>query len=87
MTATIFLLFFAPNLSVLLVGQLLCGIPWGATMGPAYASEVCPLALRGYLNAYTNMCFAMGQSVAGGVLESYEKRTDQWSYRIPFALQ
>jgi SP family general alpha glucoside:H+ symporter-like MFS transporter len=89
MTATIFLLFFAPNLPVLLVGQLLCGIPWGifATMGPAYASEVCPLAFRGYLTAYTNMCFAMGQFIAGGVLESYEKRTDQWSYRIPFALQ
>ncbi|PNH77439.1 hypothetical protein VD0001_g163 [Verticillium dahliae] len=40
--------FFSPNLPVLLVGQFLCGIPWGvfATMAPAYASEVCPMALR-----------------------------------------
>jgi hypothetical protein len=29
-------------------------IPWGvfATMAPAYASEVCPTALRGYLTVY-----------------------------------
>jgi SP family general alpha glucoside:H+ symporter-like MFS transporter len=49
--AFIFVSFFAPNLPVLLVGQFLCGIPWGvfATMAPAYASEICPMALRGYL--------------------------------------
>ena len=39
---------------MLLVGQMLCGLTWGvyATTGPAYASEVCPLALRGYLTVY-----------------------------------
>jgi MFS transporter, SP family, general alpha glucoside:H+ symporter len=25
----IFILFFAPNVQVLLVGEILCGIPWG----------------------------------------------------------
>lgn len=51
MNAFIFIPFFAPSIEVLLVGQLLCGLTWGvfATTGPAYASEVCPLALRGYL--------------------------------------
>jgi len=41
-TAFIFPLFFAPSLAVLLVGLILCGVPWGvfATMAPAYASEI-----------------------------------------------
>lgn len=29
----------------------------------------------------------LGQLIASGVLRSFLKRTDQWSYRIPFALQ
>lgn len=58
-----------------------------ATIGPAYASELLPLALRPYLTAYTNMCFAIGQFVAAGVVQSMVNRTDQWSYRIPFAIQ
>lgn len=33
------------------------------------------------------MCFAIGQFVAAGVLQSMVRRTDQWGYRIPFAVQ
>ena len=42
---------FAPNLPVLLVAEIMCGIPWGtfSTLGPAYASEICPLSIRAYL--------------------------------------
>uniref|UniRef100_A0A060TAD9 ARAD1D18106p n=1 Tax=Blastobotrys adeninivorans TaxID=409370 RepID=A0A060TAD9_BLAAD len=89
MAAFIFVSFFAQNIVTLFFGLVLCGIPWGifATMGPAYSSEICPLAFRGYLTAYTNMCFAMGQFIGGGVLEALVDRTDQWSYRIPFAVQ
>lgn len=56
MIVFIFLTFFAPNLGVLLAGEFLCGIPWGvfATQSPAYASEVAPLALRGYLTVYVS---------------------------------
>lgn len=88
-TAFIFPLFFANSTAVLEVGLILCGIPWGvfATMGPAYASEVCPLALRGYLTVYVNLCWAIGQLVAAGVLKGFVKRTDEWAYRIPFAIQ
>lgn len=52
--AFVFIPFFSPNLPVLLVGEFLCGLPWGvfATLAPAYASEVCPMALRGYLTVY-----------------------------------
>lgn len=42
MTLFIFLIFFAVNLTMILVGLILCGISWGvlATVGPAYAAEV-----------------------------------------------
>lgn len=85
----IFIVFFAPNIQVLLVGQLLCGFPWGvfATTAPAYASEVVPMSLRVYLTSWTNMCFIIGQLIAAGILAGLVKIENQWSYRIPFALQ
>jgi len=57
LSCSLFIVFFAPNIEVLLVGQLICGFPWGvfATIAPAYASEVLPLSLRVYLTSYTNM--------------------------------
>lgn len=89
MAAFIFITFFANTLTVLLVGQILCGFSWGvfATVGPSYASEVCPTNLRAYLTTYVNLCWAIGQFIAAGVLDSLINRPDQWSYRIPFAIQ
>ncbi|KAJ5808447.1 sugar transporter [Penicillium riverlandense] len=89
MNAFIFISFFGTTVQLQTVGQVLCGLPWGvfATIGPAYASEVSPMAFRPYLTAYTNMCFAMGQFVSAGVLQSLIGRPDQWSYRIPYAIQ
>lgn len=85
----LFIVFFAPSKPVLLAGEILCGFPWGifATTAPAYASEVLPLQLRVYFTSYTNMCFIMGQLISGGVLRGLVNRTDEWGYRIPFALQ
>ena len=56
-TAFIFILFFAPNVKVLVVGEVFCGIPWGIfqTLTTQYASEVAPVALRAYLTTYVNM--------------------------------
>lgn len=89
MTAFIFVTFFAPNVETLLVGAFLCSIPWGtfATMGPAYAMEVCPLVLRGYLAAFVNLCWAIGQLLSAAILKALVNNKTQWSYRIPFALQ
>ncbi|KAK9453088.1 putative alpha-glucoside transport protein [Dipodascopsis uninucleata] len=89
MIAFVFLTVFAPSVEVLFVGQLLCGFPWGvfATIGPAYASEVCPLALRGYLTSYINLCFATGQLISAGVLYGCKDIDNEWSFRIPFAVQ
>ncbi|KAF2172568.1 hypothetical protein M409DRAFT_17800 [Zasmidium cellare ATCC 36951] len=81
--------FTAPNVETLLVGEILCGIPWGVfqTLSITYASEVCPIALRGYLTTYVNMCWGLGQLIAIGVIRSMLNRTDEWAYRIPYALQ
>lgn len=89
LSAAIFMVFFAPNIEVLLVGTFFCNIPWGvfATTGPAYAAEVAPLALRGYLTAYINLCWCIGQFIASGVLKGLSTNTTQWGYKVPFAVQ
>jgi SP family general alpha glucoside:H+ symporter-like MFS transporter len=89
LSAFITMTFKADNKTILLLGEMLCGLPWGvfATTAPAYASEVLPLSLRVYMTSYTNMCFIMGQLIAAGVLSSLSLRKDEWAYRIPFAIQ
>lgn len=81
--------FFAQNIETLEAAEILMGTPWGVfqTLTTAYAAEVCPVALRGYLTTYVNMMWGVGQIIASGVLRALLKRTDQWAYRIPFALQ
>ncbi|KAM0754348.1 MFS alpha-glucoside transporter-like protein [Meredithblackwellia eburnea MCA 4105] len=89
--AFIAITFTAKSITVLLVGELLCGFPWGVfqTLTTAYAAEVCPIPLRPYLTTYVNLCWVMGQFISSGVLKGVSKYspTDQWAYRIPFALQ
>jgi SP family general alpha glucoside:H+ symporter-like MFS transporter len=46
-----------------------------------YASEVCPVALRGYLTTYVNFCWGLGQVIGIGVIKSMLGRTDEWAYR------
>ncbi|KAK6345779.1 hypothetical protein TWF718_007685 [Orbilia javanica] len=88
-TAFIFILFFAQNVQTLLVGEILLGVPLGVfqTLTVAYASEICPVGLRAYLTTYVNLCWVIGQLLASSVLRALVERTDEWSYRIPFALQ
>ncbi|KAI1405018.1 sugar transporter [Hypoxylon fuscum] len=85
----IFVLFFAPNIQVLVVGEVLCGIPWGAfqSVTPAYASEVAPIILRPYLTTFINMCWVIGQFFAAAVNKSSVGRSDEWAYKIPFGVQ
>ncbi|KAK5467583.1 hypothetical protein LTS15_000556 [Exophiala xenobiotica] len=81
--------FTAQTVVALQVAEILCGIPWGIfqTLTITYASEVCPVALRGYLTTYVNFCWGLGQVIGIGVIKSMLPRQDQWSYRIPYALQ
>lgn len=89
MTAFIFILFFAPNIQTLVIGEVFCGIPWGMfqTLTTQYASEVAPVRLRPILTTFVNMCWVMGQFIASGVNRACVQRPDQWAYRIPFAIQ
>ncbi|KAH7146649.1 general substrate transporter [Dactylonectria estremocensis] len=89
MIALIFFPFFANNLSTLLAGNILLGIPWGVfqTLTLAYASDIAPMVLRPYLTAYVNLCWVIGQLFAAGVLRGFSSMGGDWSYRIPFALQ
>ncbi|KAI0395029.1 putative maltose permease [Xylariaceae sp. FL0594] len=85
----VFIQFFARSLSALLVGELLGGLVLGCfvVIGPTYASEVCPLALRGYLTSFTNLCFVTGQLLGNGVTAATATLHNHWAYSIPFALQ
>ena len=85
----IFIVFFSESISTLLVGEILLGIPWGTfqTLTTTYAAEVCPVCLRAYLTTYVNLCWVFGQFLASGVLRAMLSRSDQWGYKIPFALQ
>ncbi|KIH86387.1 MFS transporter, SP family, general alpha glucoside:H+ symporter [Sporothrix brasiliensis 5110] len=89
LTGTIFIVFFAPNIQVLFAGELLCGLSWGVftTMGPAYASEVAPVALRAYLEIFVVTCWGIGQLVSNGVLDGLNGKHGQWGWRIPVAVQ
>lgn len=88
-TGLIFILFFAQNIEMLLVGLILVGIPWGVfqTLTTTYAAEVTPVPLRPILTTYVNLCWVFGQFIASGVLKGVSERQDQWAYRIPYALQ
>ncbi|KAJ6035845.1 hypothetical protein N7540_000124 [Penicillium herquei] len=85
----IFLMFFAANVGMLFAGEVLCGIPWGAfqTLTTTYAAEVSPIILRPYLTTYVNLCWVTGQFISTGVLRGLLGRTDEWAWRIPYAVQ
>lgn len=57
------------------------------TLSVSYASEVCPVCLRGYLTTYANICWVIGQVLSSGILRGFLSNSTQWGYRIPFAIQ
>ncbi|KAA8571410.1 hypothetical protein MFRU_026g00270 [Monilinia fructicola] len=81
--------FTAQDVIALEIAEILCGIPWGVfqTLTITYASEVCPIGLRGYLTTYVNFCWGLGQVIGIGVIKAMLPRTDEWAYRIPYSLQ
>ncbi|KAJ4369830.1 hypothetical protein N0V83_005594 [Neocucurbitaria cava] len=89
MNATIFISFFAQSLKVLVIGQAFEGVPWGLFIAnsPAYASEVVPLVLRGACTATLQMSWSIGGIIVAAATYGYNKRTDEWAWRGPLALQ
>lgn len=74
---------------MLVVGQALEGVPWGFFIAnaPAYASEVVPLSLRGVCTGTLQMSWSIGGIIVAGVTYGTNQRNDQWSWRLPTALQ
>ena len=85
----IFIFFFAQNIGMLFAAEMLCGLPWGAfqTLTTTYAADVTPIPLRPILTTYVNMCWVMGQFISTGVLRGLLTRSDNWAWRIPYAIQ
>ncbi|PVH71672.1 general substrate transporter [Cadophora sp. DSE1049] len=88
-TGLIFIPFFAGNIQVLLVGQILGGVPWGMfqSMPSSFASDIMPQVLRPYLTTYINLCWVFGQLIATVAVRAVLSLDNEWAYRIPFALQ
>lgn len=84
LSGCITIFFTAQSVVHLQVAEILCGIPWGVfqTLTITYASEVCPVALRGYLTTYVNFCWGIGQEVGIGTIMGNLSRNDEWAYRI-----
>ncbi|CAD0113351.1 unnamed protein product [Aureobasidium uvarum] len=89
LTGFIFIVFFAQSLPMLLVGEILMGIPWGAfqTLTTTYAAEVCPVSLRAYLTTYVNLCWVIGQFLSSAVLKGVANKTGPIGYKLPYGLQ
>lgn len=84
-----FLVFFAVNKAMLVVGWFLSGLIWGLfnTLAPTYVSEICPVSLRSTFAAAINLSWVVGQFISTAVITASESRTDEWAYRVPLAVQ
>ncbi|KIW65892.1 hypothetical protein PV04_08107 [Phialophora macrospora] len=84
-----FMQFFAPSIEVLTASEYLSGVIWGfyQVLIPTYSSELLPTTLRPYLAGYINLAYAIGGLILNGVTASFDTWTNDWGYRIPFALQ
>lgn len=89
MIGAVFIPFFSNGLPMFLAGALIQGIPWGIfqTLAVTYAADICPMALRGYMTSWVNMCWVIGQLISSGMLRGLLQIENQWGYRIPFAIQ
>ncbi|KAF2855364.1 sugar transporter [Plenodomus tracheiphilus IPT5] len=89
LTGFITITFTAHDVRMLFGGELLCALTWGifAAAAPAYAAEVVPTSLRGYVTTYVNLCWVMGRILASGVLRGVVNVSSNRSFHIPFAVQ
>ncbi|KAH8926173.1 maltose permease [Atractiella rhizophila] len=89
LTGFIFIFVFAESLTTLVIAEVFSGIPWGIfqVLTTAYASEVCPIQLRGYLTTYINLCWGVGILLSSGIVRATATIDSDWSWRLPFVLQ
>lgn len=84
-----FMQFFSPSIQVLAASEYISGVVWGGyqVLIPTFASELMPTKLRPWLTGYINACYNIGGLICSGIIKAFDNRTDQWGYRVPFALQ
>jgi sugar porter (SP) family MFS transporter len=72
-----------------LFSKLILGLGLGfyLTLAPLMASELAPVALRGFATAGVNLGIAIGQLLSNSVIKGFGERADAWAYRGPFATQ
>ncbi|EWG48666.1 MFS transporter, SP family, general alpha glucoside:H+ symporter [Fusarium verticillioides 7600] len=89
LVGTIFILAFAPSLSVLAFGEALCGVAWGVfqTLSTTYACEVVPTILRPYVTAWVCMCWGLGILISSGVVRACLNIEGNLAWKLPFYLQ
>ena len=80
----IFIFYFGNSLGVLLLSQVLEGIPWGIFIAnaPAYCSEIVPLRLRAPATQMLQMFWAIGSIIVGGITYHYQSKTTDIAYRF-----
>lgn len=84
LNAFIFIFYFGDSLGVLLLSQILEGIPWGIFIAnaPAYCSEIVPLRLRAPATQMLQMFWAIGSIIVGGVTYHYQSMDSDQAYRF-----
>lgn len=83
LNAFIFVFYFANSLPVMLVSQLLEGVPWGIFIAnsPAYCSEIVPIPLRAPATQMLQMFWAIGAIVVQAVTYVYNSDPNDVAYR------
>ena len=84
LNAFIFVFYFANSLGVMLVAQLLEGVPWGIFIAnaPAYCSEIVPIRLRAPATQMLQMFWAIGSIIVGAVTYRYNSLDEPAAYRF-----
>lgn len=84
LNAFIFIFYFAKSLSIMLLAQLLEGIPWGIFIAnaPAYCSEIVPIQLRAPATQMLQMFWAIGAIIVGAITYVYNEYDSEDAYRF-----
>lgn len=87
LNAFIFVFYFGNSLGVLLLSQLLEGIPWGIFIAnaPAYCSEIVPLRLRAPATQMLQMFWAIGSIIVGGITYHFQSKSSVEAYRFVYS--
>jgi hypothetical protein len=57
------------------------------TLTTSYAAEICPMAIRGHLTSFVNICWASGLFISACVVRGSVQIESEWGWRLPYMLQ